>query len=149
MTQNSGDRVVLSSCVTQTGSVRNGEMFHGEAHSLKPELNSEIEEADARLIPQVKSALLGGSDTDVLVLLVHYFESFSDQAIKYGTYFGAGDRARYIPVYSLVHNLGKSRASSLLAAHILSGCDVTSKVGTKAAAIKQIDSTLSLFGQSQ
>ena len=157
MTQNSGDRAVLSSCISQTGSVRNGEMFHGEAHSLKPELNSEIEEADARLIPQVKSALLGGSakivvsstDTDVLVLLVHYFESFSDQAIKYGTYFGAGDRARYIPVYSLVHNLGKSRASSLLAAHILSGCDVTSKVGTKAAAIKQIDSTLSLFGQSQ
>ena len=40
------------------------------------------------------------------------------------------------PVCSLVLNFGKSRASSLLAAHILSGCDVTSKACTKAAAIK-------------
>ena len=63
--------------------------------------------------------------------------------------FGAGDKARYVPVRSLVQNLGKSRASSLLAPHILSGCNVTSKLGTKAAVIKQIDSTLSLCGQSQ
>ena len=153
MSQSCGMTVVLSSCVTDTDGLHNCEMFCGDAHSLKPELHSEIKEADARIIPHI----LGGSakivvlstDTDVLVLLVHYFESLSDQAIEVWNLFGAGDHARYIPVHILVQNLGKYRASSLLAAHILSGCDVTSKVGTKAAAIKEMDSTLPLFGQSQ
>ena len=66
--------------------------------------------------------------------------------------FWRWDHARYIPVHILVQKLGKYRASSLLAAHILSGCDVDtkdSKVDTKAAAIKEMDSTLPLFGQSQ
>ena len=56
--------------------------------SLKPELNFEIEEADARLIPHTKSAVLGGrakivisSTGTVLMLLVHFFKPFSDQAI--------------------------------------------------------------------
>ena len=157
MSQNNGMTVVLSSCVTESDGVLNCEMFCGDAHSIIPELNSEIEEADARLIPHLQNAVLGGSekiivsstDTDVLVLLIHYFESISDQAKEVWNQFGTGDKTRYIPVHSLVQNIGKFRASSLLAAHILSGCDVTSKVGTKAAAIKQIDLTLPLFGQSQ
>ena len=80
------------------------------------------------------------------MLLVHYFESLSDQAIEIWNLFVAGDKARYVPVHSMVQNLGKSRALSLLAAQILSGCDVTSNVGTKTAAIKQMGSTLSLLG---
>lgn len=36
-------------------------MFCGKAHSLKPELHSEIEEVDARFIPHVKVAVLDGS----------------------------------------------------------------------------------------
>ena len=71
-----------------------------------------------------------------------YFKSALDQAIEVWNLFGAGDKARCISVHSLVQNPGKSRASSLLAVHILSGCDVASKVGTKAAAIKQMGSTL-------
>ena len=89
-------------------------MFHGEAYSLKPELNSKIEEVGARLIPHV---ILGG------------------------TVLG---RSGTEP--SSIATERKSRGSSLLAAHILSGCDVTSKLDTKAAVIKQMDSTLSLFG---
>ena len=55
--------------------------------SLKPELNFEIEEADARLIPHTKSAVLAGrakiisSTGTILMLLVHFFKPFSDQAI--------------------------------------------------------------------
>ena len=94
MSQSCGMTMVLSSCVTDTDGLCNCEMFCGDAHSLKPELNSEIKEADARLIPHI----LGGSakivvsstDTDVLVLLVHYFESLSDQAIEVWNLFGAG-----------------------------------------------------------
>ena len=72
----------------------------------------------------------------------------SDQAIQESNLFEADDKARYIPLHSLVQNLGKSRASGLLAA-ILFGYHVASKVGTKTAATKRIDSTLPLFGQSQ
>ena len=36
---------------TQTDDLQKCEIFCGDAHSLKPELNSEIEEVDARLIP--------------------------------------------------------------------------------------------------
>ena len=43
------------------------------------------------------------------MLLVHYFESLSDQAIEVFNQFGAGDKVRYIPVHSLVPNLGKSK----------------------------------------
>ena len=83
------------------------------------------------------------------MLLEHYFASLSDQAMEVWNLFGPGDKARYISVHFLVQNLTKSRASNFLAAHILFGFDVTSKVGTKAANIKQIVSTLSLFGESQ
>ena len=43
------------------------------------------------------------------MLLVHYFEFLSDQAIEVLNLFGAGDKVRYIPVHSLVTNLGKSK----------------------------------------
>lgn len=43
------------------------------------------------------------------MLLVHYFEFLSDQAIEVLNLFGAGDKVRYIPVHSLVPNLGKSK----------------------------------------
>ena len=79
-------------------------MFHGEAHSLKPELNSKIEEVGARLIPHaiLRGTVLGRSakivisstDTDVLMLLVHYFESLLDEAIEVFNLFGGGDKAR-------------------------------------------------------
>ena len=128
MSQSCGMTVVLSSCVTDIDGLCNCEMLCGDAHSLKPELNSEIEKADPRLIPHIQNAVLDGSakiivsstDTDVLVLLVHYLESLSDQVIEVWNLFRAGDHARYIPVHMLVQNLGKYRASSLLAASITS-----------------------------
>lgn len=75
-------------------------MFCGKAHSLKPELHSEIEEVDARFIPHVKVAVLDGSakivvlstDTDPLMLFVHYLESFSGQAIEVRNLFGASSQ---------------------------------------------------------
>ena len=53
--------VVVSGFVTQNDGLENCEMFYGDSHSVKPKLKFEIEKADARLIPQVKNAVLGGS----------------------------------------------------------------------------------------
>ena len=47
-----------------------------------------------------------------------------------------GISQRFIPIHSLYHKLEKSVINSLLMLHILTGCDLTSKVGTKLAAIK-------------
>ena len=47
-----------------------------------------------------------------------------------------GISQRFIPLHSLHHKLEKSVINSLLKLHILTCCDVTSKVGTKSAAIK-------------
>ena len=48
-------------------------MFYGDAHSIKPELNSEIEEVDGRPIPHVKNAVLGGSTKIVVSLTILMF----------------------------------------------------------------------------
>ena len=50
-------------------------------------------------------------------------------------------KKRFIPVHKLSYNLGPHVFSNLFKAHILTGSDTTSNIGTKAAAIKrgQID----------
>ena len=74
MYQNIRITVILSSCVIQTDVLQNCDIFGEDAHSLKLELNSEIKEPDARLIPHVKNVVIGVStkivalSTDVLVL---------------------------------------------------------------------------------
>ena len=50
--------------------------------------------------------------------------------IRYGT----GDHARYLPIHIMYENLGANFCSVPLNAHNLTGCDMTSKVGTKESA---------------
>ena len=74
--------MVLSSCVTHTDGLRNYEMFYGEmrTNSIKTELNSKIGNF---VLGGGTKIVVSSTDTDVLVLLVYCFETFS---IKYGTY---------------------------------------------------------------
>ena len=50
--------------------------------------------------------------------------------------FGILERQRHITVYQLIEILGTKKSRVLLKAHILTGCDVTSKTGSKTAAFK-------------
>ena len=43
---------------------------------------------------------------------------------------------RYIPVHQLLEILGTEKSWALLRAHILTGCDVTSKIGSNSGAFK-------------
>ena len=52
--------------------------------------------------------------------------------IKYST----GIKSRYIPIHTLGQKLGEGVCSKTLNIHVLTGCDSTSKIGTKAAALK-------------
>ena len=107
-------------------------------------LNVNIEEADERLIPHAIHAIMNGnsrivilsSDTDVFVGALYFWNLFHSHGLKeFWMRAGVGDTTRYVPLHILggkVPNLCKV----LPAAHALTGCDITSKVGTKLAALK-------------
>ena len=76
--------IVLSRYVTDAEGIVNSEaILDNNVFSIE-ELNVDIEEADSRLIPHIfyqskndtKRVLVSSNDTDVFVLLVHYFAKF-------------------------------------------------------------------------
>ncbi|XP_031340958.1 uncharacterized protein LOC116169072 [Photinus pyralis] len=95
-------------------------------------LTSDHEEADTRIILHVLSAKMAGytrcivecSDTDVLVLLVH----FKKQLIpELWMKVGKGENLRYIPIHDI--NMSENLSNNLPAFHALTGCDTTSQFG--------------------
>ena len=56
-----------------------------------------------------------------------YHQKFSERGIQE---LGIKDERRNIPIHKLGQQLGREKCSALLNADILTGCDVTSKVGT-------------------
>ena len=50
--------------------------------------------------------------------------------------FGIHERQRHIPVYKLAEILGTEKSRALFKAHIVTGHDVTSIIGSKSAAFK-------------
>ena len=64
--------------------------------------------------------------------------------------FGTGSYTRMLPMHIMHSNVGHEMCSVILRLHVLTGCDVTSKIGTKYGALntKPID-YLKTFGQSK
>ena len=120
-------------------------------------LDSSIEEADIRIIPHcldsVKSGLMRlvilSNDTDVFVVSMYFANHFKSLGLK-ELWFraGKGDKIRFIPLHVLVSSVGQSMCDVLPAVHALTGCDITSKFGTKSAALKA-DPTRLLVGFGQ
>ena len=121
-------------------------------------MKSDIEEADARIIPHVAFSIRSGTkrvvvlsnDTDVVVLLLYYFNQFLSMGVQQlWIKFGTGDNSRYIPIHTLADKLGENNCQMVLKVHGLTGCDVTSKLGTKAAGMKADIRQLVNFGVSE
>ena len=118
----------------------------GHAGSID-ELNNFIEEADIRLFPHAKYAVMNGSDkitvlsndTDVIVGLIYHYNEFRNDGLK-ELWFraGLGTTTKYIPIHTFVDKLGDSMCTQLPAMHCLTGRDANSKFGTKLSAIKQL-----------
>ena len=118
--------------------------FHNGSVLNYTDLDIELEEADERLIPHALHATKKGSsrivilssDTDVFVLGLFYWKLLHSHGLdELWMRGGIGDTTRYIPL----HTLGEKSpelCEVLPAAHALTGCDITSKVGTKHGAIK-------------
>ena len=121
------------------------------------DLNSNIEEADLRLVPHIQHAIeqgkqrvvIASNDTDVFALVLYYTEKFlTDGAKEIWLMFGVGDRVRFLPMHTFFAKLGALKCKVIFKAHILSGCDITSKIGTKTAALKANPQTyLNKFGE--
>lgn len=130
-----GDGVSLS-----TLSIKDGNL------SEHPELDSSLEEADVRIFPHGLHALrqtlltrlvIISNDTDVVVLALYFCHLFMANGLQeLWLRFGSGDKTRFLPGHVLAKRWGKQMCDVLPAAHCLTGCDITSKFGTKAAAIK-------------
>ena len=108
-------------------------------------LNARIEEADVRLIIHAFNAAQSGiqqivvvsQDTDVQILCLHYWKRLASFGAKeLWVTAGIGDSSRYIPTHTLAEKLGDGKCNVLPALHTLTGCDYTSKFGTKSAAVK-------------
>ncbi|KAH3872888.1 hypothetical protein DPMN_036111 [Dreissena polymorpha] len=107
------------------------------------ELNLSMEEADVRMIPHAVNATAEGSrrcviisgDTDVDVLALHFFNILQLRGLQeLRIRAGIGNSTRYIPLHKITQTK-PALCKVLIAAHILTGCDMTSKVGTKLPAL--------------
>lgn len=116
-----------------------------------------FEEADLRIPIHVLDSVKAGhqvcmvisNDTDVTVALLYHMPVFIQHGIEeLWVRAGVGDTTRYLPLRKLFQRLGDSLCNVLPAVHSLTGCDITSKVGTKKAALKaQPQKLLKHFGR--
>ena len=104
-----------------------------------------FDEADLRIPVHVLEALKEGhtvcvvisSDTDVIVTLLYHMPVYVHHGIQeLWVKAGVGDTTRFIPLHTLFQRQGPSLCNVLPAVHSLTGTDITSKVGTKKAALK-------------
>ena len=84
-----------------------------------------------------KVILVLTNDTDVAVILLFHIPTFIQHGMKeLWTCAGKGQTARHLPLHTLYERMGSDLVSVLPALHSLTGCDVTSKIGTKKSALK-------------
>ena len=110
-----------------------------------PKLLNWTEEADSRLVLHVEWAVrvkqcqrvvVLSNDTDTFALLLHYAPHLQTQGLKeLWQQYGTGERRRILPLHQAVSQLGAPLANTVIKAHILTGDDCMSKVGTKHAAM--------------
>ncbi|KAL8622995.1 hypothetical protein ACOMHN_027116 [Nucella lapillus] len=137
-----GNPVIIASSVICDDEVLPAKAAGGEEI---PDLHSWIEEADARLVvhvewavrvKQCKRLIVVSNDTDTFALLLHYTSLFHALGLKeIWQQYGTSENRRMLPLHQAVSRLGAPLAKSLIKAHILTGDDCMSKVGTKYAAM--------------
>ena len=87
--------------------------------------------------PNFTNIVVISNDTDVLILLLLYLPQFIENGLEeLWIKFGAGGHSRFIPLHVMYNNMSKELHSVILKAHILTGCDGTSKIDTKKGALK-------------
>ena len=76
------------------------------------------------------------NDTDTVTRLLYFFSEFQKRGLKeLWVEFGKGERKRYLPLHILAERLGQELCRVVVKAHILTGDDSISKIGTKHASL--------------
>ncbi|KAG1677699.1 hypothetical protein GQR58_013762 [Nymphon striatum] len=132
-------------------------IHHSTEHYMQ-HLGSTVEEADLRILMHVLDCCRAGyetcvvisNDTDVIVALLFYVPVFLQEGLmELWIRVGRGNTSRFLPLHTLYASLGRDLCTVLPAIHSLTGCDITSKIGTKKAALKANPEThLQGFGTS-
>ncbi|KAG1701652.1 hypothetical protein GQR58_004686 [Nymphon striatum] len=132
-------------------------IHHSTEHYMQ-RLGSTVEEADLRIPMHVldccragyKTCVVISNDTDVIVALLFYVPVFlQERLMELWIRAGRGNTSRFLPLHTLYASLGRDLCTVLPAIHSLTGCDITSKIGTKKAALKANPEThLQGFGTS-
>ena len=110
-------------------------------------LQSTFEEADLRIpMHDVLDCLQAGyttcvvisNDTDVIVALLFHVANLLQKGLReLWVRAGRGSTTtRFVPLHILHTRLGSALCTVLPAVHSLTGCEITSKIGTKKAALK-------------
>jgi len=88
-------------------------------------------------VKQCQRVVVMSNDTDTFALLLHFTPHF--QALqglkKIWQQYGTGEKRRMLPLHQAIAQLGTPLAKTMIKAHILTGDDCMSKVGTKHAAV--------------
>ena len=141
--------IKMASDVVISGIVDNDELLPAKIKKEEwidvPELENWQFEADTRLIAHVNWAVNACvqkvvvicNDSDVFVLLMRYYEQWLMKGLKeLWMCYGTGNNRRMLPVHILFEKHGKDMCKVIVKAHVLTGDDSHSKIGTKHAAIK-------------
>ena len=119
--------------------------IHNNAEHYKRHLQSTVEEADLRIPMHVLDCLQAGyktcvvisNDTDVIVALLFHVPTFLQKGLReLWVRAGRGSTTRFVPLHILHARLDSALCTVLPAVHSLTDCDITSKIGTKKAALK-------------
>ena len=94
--------------------------------------------------------LMVSNDTDTVARFMYHFGTLKSKGIKsLWIQYGTGENLRYLPIHKIHNILGDSMCRSILKAHILTGDDSLSKIGTKhAALVSDPVKHLSVFGEA-
>ena len=113
--------------------------------SAMPHLNTTHQEADFAVPLHVLDCIKAGylkilvlsNDTDIDVILLYLIPVFLLHGMKeLWIQAGVGHSARYVPLHILHTRMGMELCEVLPALYTLTGCDSTSKIGTKKAALE-------------
>jgi len=133
-------------------------MAHKGEENVMAHLQSSLEEADFRIPLHVLDSLKAGhkvcvvisNDTDVIVALLYHIPVFQQHNLEQlWVRAGVGDTTRYVPLHTLFQRVGHQLCAVLPAVHSLTGCDITSRIGSKKAALQvEPEKFLKHFGRS-
>lgn len=139
-----GEPTILSQLYMESNEWQCIKICNGTEDNMQ-HLQFQVEEADLRIPMHMLDCLRAGyktcivvsNDTDVIVALLFHLTTFLQEDLQeLWVRAGRGNTTCFVPLHILHARLGPRTCTVLPALHSLTGCDITSKIGTKKAVVK-------------